>query len=72
MSSKQACRYCNGKGFLPTRESLKTKRQRRGASQKKVAELMKIDAAYLSRLENGKSGWTVDMIGRFEAALEQV
>lgn len=72
MTKTIKCTHCNGKGSLPSAEALKARRVKRGASARCVASLMKVEPAYLSRLENGKIVWTLDMIGRFDVAMEQI
>ena len=72
MRNTQLCKRCGGTGRLPTSHHLKARRKKSGAGLRAVAELMKISASYLCLLENGKHGWTADMVNRFEVAMGQI
>lgn len=66
---RKACDKCGGKGWLPTPESLRAEREKRGLTLTKTAKRMGIEKSRLSSLETGRSDWNADLVQRFEKAI---
>lgn len=67
---KEVCDHCGGKGWLPTPESLRAKREKAELTLTAVASEMKIEKSRLSSLETGRWDWNFDLVEKFLAAIE--
>ena len=69
------CRKCNGSGKELDQRAmgaeLRRMREESGLSLREVARQLDMVAGYLSDLELGKRGWSVELIGRYENILRR-
>lgn len=69
-ANKEVCEHCGGKGWLPTPESLRTKREKAGLTLTAVADEMGMPKSRLSSLEQGRHDWNAGLLERFLIAIE--
>lgn len=66
---QERCGHCHGKGWLPTPESLRAKREKTGLTLTEVAERMGIAKSRLSSLETGRWDWNADLVEKYMVSL---
>ena len=55
--------------FIQMGENIKKLRTQKGLSQADLASLLKVDKAYISRIENGKKNLTLNSLTKISVAL---
>jgi predicted transcriptional regulator len=68
-TDRKACDHCGGKGWLPTPESLRKKREKAKLTLTTVAKRMGVTKSRLSSLERGHWEWDADKVANFLEAI---
>lgn len=63
------CVHCGGKGWLPTPETLRAEREKKGLTLTAVAAEMGVPKSRLSSLEIGRWDWNAELVRKFREAI---
>jgi hypothetical protein len=66
------CEHCGGKGWLPTPETLRAEREKKGLTLTAVAAEMGVPKSRLSSLETGRWDWNAELVRKFREAIARL
>lgn len=70
------CPTCRGDGLSPSQETIRqimlSLAAMHGAESNEIARRMRISKSYVSRLENGSSQWSRELVDRYTRAVREI